>query len=181
MDWFQPHLNFPAKKNMSIFHWNWRFSLSILAKKGVLHVWNCQKSIILDLSYLETCHLQKIGGNLKSGWNHKKIFEFWKKFTSLCSRKFQNVKLRLEFVENLIILPPLRSTWNQILANSYSPKMSFWAILEVLNFAFSKFEQLQSPAFTKNSKFRVSVIAKNDIFGLFEFAKFWFHVKSEWR
>jgi len=41
--------------------------------------------------------------------------------------------------------------------------MSFLAILEVLNFDFSKFEQLSSPKCTK--------IAKNDIFGQFELAK----------
>ena len=51
--------------------------------------------------------------------------------------------------------------------------MSFLAILDVLNFDFCKFEQLASPNFTKN--------AKNDIFGLFEFAKIWFNVKSEWQ
>jgi len=59
--------------------------------------------------------------------------------------------------------------------------MSFLAILEVLNFDFSKFEQLSSPIFTKNSKFRVSEIAKNDIFGSFEFTKILFQVKLEWR
>ena len=49
--------------------------------------------------------------------------------------------------------------------------MLFLPILEVLNFDFSKFEQLPSPKFTKNTKFSVSKIAKNNIFGLFEFAK----------
>ena len=62
--------------------------------------------------------------------------------------------------------------WNQILANSDGPKMLILAILEVLNFDYSKFEQLSSTKFTKNSKFRVSKIAKDDIFGLFEFAIF---------
>ena len=33
--------------------------------------------------------------------------------------------------------------------NSKGPKMSFLALLEVLNFDFSKFEQLSSPKFTK--------------------------------
>ena len=80
--------------------------------------------------------------------------------------------------------------------------MSFMAILEVLNFDFSKFEQLSSPKFTKNSKFWASKFANNgifgqfeftkiqsseskidktDIFGPFEFAKIWFHIKSEWQ
>ena len=52
-------------------------------------------------------------------------------------------------------------TWNQISANSNCPKMLFLAILEVLNFDFSKFEQLSSSKFTKNSKFRVSKITKS--------------------
>ena len=59
--------------------------------------------------------------------------------------------------------------------------MTFLAFSEGLNFDFSKFEQLSSPKFTKSSKLRVSKIAKNDIFGLFKFAKIVFHIKSEWR
>ena len=51
-----------------------------------------------------------------------------------------------------------------MLANSNGQKTSFLAILEVLNFDFSKFEQLSSPKFTKNSKFRVYEIGKNDTF-----------------
>ena len=31
------------------------------------------------------------------------------------------------------------------------------------------------------TKFRTSIIAKNDIFGPFKLAKIWFHVKSEWQ
>ena len=42
--------------------------------------------------------------------------------------------------------------WNQILANWNGPKMSFLAILEVLSFDFSTFEQLSSPKFTKKFK-----------------------------
>ena len=64
---------------------------------------------------------------------------------------------------------------------SKGSKMSFLAILEVLNFDFSKFEELSSSEFTKNSKFRVSKIVKNDIFGPFEFDKIGFHAKPGWR
>ena len=32
-----------------------------------------------------------------------------------------------------------------------------------------------------DSKFRVSKIAENDIFELFEYTKIWFHIKSEWQ
>ena len=58
--------------------------------------------------------------------------------------------------------------------NSKGPKISFLAILEVLDFDFSRFEQLSSPKFTKihSSDFE---IAKNDTFGPFEFAKTVFH------
>ena len=42
------------------------------------------------------------------------------------------------------------------LVNSNGPKMLFLTILEVVNFDFSKFEQLSSAKFAKNSKFRVS-------------------------
>ena len=59
--------------------------------------------------------------------------------------------------------------------------MSFLAILEILNFDFSKLEQFFKYQIYQNSKFWVSKIAKNDIFGLFEFAKVWFHVKLEWQ
>ena len=66
-------------------------------------------------------------------------------------------------------------------ANSNGPKMLILTNSEVLNFDFSKFEPLSIPKFTKNSNFRVFKIAKYDLFGLFEFPKNWFHVKSEWR
>ena len=69
----------------------------------------------------------------------------------------------------------------KFMANSNVPKILILTILKVLNFDFSKFEHHSSPKFTKNSKFRVSKNAKNDIFGLYDFTKIEFHVKSEWR
>ena len=74
-------------------------------------------------------------------------------------------------LDNFTAAPILREIKFSLFANSNGPKMSFLAILEVLNFDFSKFEQLSSPKFTKNLKFSVSKIAINDIFGLSEFAK----------
>ena len=68
----------------------------------------------------------------------------------------------------------------KFLVNSNGPKMLFLAILEVVNFDFSKFEQLLSSKFTKNSKFNVCKIAKNDIFGPCKFAKT-SRIKSKWR
>ena len=99
---------------------------------------------------------------------------------ALCSRNFQNVKLRLDFVEIRSFYRHSYFTWNPTLANSNGPKMLLLPILEVLNFDISKFEQLSSPKFTKIQS-SVSKIAKNYIFGLFEFTKIGFHVKSEWR
>ena len=60
--------------------------------------------------------------------------------------------------------------------------MLFQTILEVFNFDFSKFDQLMYKSqIYENSKLRMSKIAKNDIYGPFEFDKIWFHVKSEWQ
>ena len=53
-----------------------------------------------------------------------------------CSRKFQNVKLRLDFVEIWSLYRISHFTWNHILVHSYSPKLSFFAILETLNCDF---------------------------------------------
>ena len=51
-------------------------------------------------------------------------------------------------------------------------KCYFLAILEVLNFDFSQFEQLSSPKFTKNqSSESLKLAINNDIFGPFELAK----------
>ena len=68
---------------------------------------------------------------------------------SLCSRNFQNVKLRLDYVEIWLFYRHSDFTWNQILANLNGPKMSVLKILEVLSFDFSKFEQLSNSKFTK--------------------------------
>ena len=59
--------------------------------------------------------------------------------------------------------------------------MSFLAILEVLKFDFSKFEQLSSPKFTKFQSSESLKLPKNNIYGPSEFTKIWFYVKSEWR
>ena len=68
---------------------------------------------------------------------------------SLCSRNFQNVKLRLDFVKIWSFYHHSDFAWNHLLVYSYGPKMLILAILEVLNFDFSKFEQLSSTKFTK--------------------------------
>ena len=65
-------------------------------------------------------------------------------FNPLCSRNFQNVKLRLDFVEIWSIYLHSDSTWNHILRNSNSPNMSFLAILN-----FGKFGTWSLLKFTK--------------------------------
>ena len=67
---------------------------------------------------------------------------------ALCSRNVQNVKLRIDFAKIWLFYRHSDFTWNQILVNSNGPKMSSLAILEVLNFDFSKSEPLTSPKFT---------------------------------
>ena len=98
--------------------------------------------------------------------------------SALCSRNFQNVKLRLDFVELWSFYRRSDFTWNQVLVNSNGPKMSFLPFLEILNFDFSKIWATFKSQIYQNSKFWVSEIAKNDNFGQFEFAKMWFHAKS---
>ena len=96
-------------------------------------------------------------------------------------QNFQNEKLRLDYVEIWSFLPPLWFYVKSYFGQFKRSKSVILVFLEVLNFDFSKFEQLSSPKFTKNSKFRVSKIAINDIFRPFEFTKTGFHVESEWR
>ena len=60
----------------------------------------------------------------------------YKQIITLCSRKFQNVKLRLDFIEIWSFYCHSDFTWNPILVNSNSPKMTFLAILETQNFEF---------------------------------------------
>ena len=74
------------------------------------------------------------------------------------------------------ILREIKLWWIQMVK-----KCHFLALLEVLNFNFCKFEPFLKSQIHQNSKLGVSKMAKNDILGPFEFAKIWFHVKSEWQ
>ena len=55
---------------------------------------------------------------------------------TLCSRNFQNVKLRFDFVEKSFYRH-LDFTGNQILVNLNGPKLLILTIFEILNFEFS--------------------------------------------
>ena len=101
------------------------------------------------------------------------IFEFP---TPLCSRNIQNVKLRLDFVDILSFYRHSDFTWN-----SNSPKRSFLTISETLIFEFLVNLGLQICSNLLISKLWTFKIAKNDIFGRFEFNKIWFRVKSDYQ
>ena len=65
-------------------------------------------------------------------------------------QKLSKCEVKAWLCWNLIDLPPHSDfTWNQILTISNCPKISFLAILKVLNLDFSQFEQLTSPKCTK--------------------------------
>ena len=96
-------------------------------------------------------------------------------------QKLSKCEVKAWLCWNLIISQPLqfyvkssfgefRRSKNVIFDNFRGSE--FWFLVNLSNF--------QVPNLP-NSKFRVSKIAKNNIFGLFEFAKTWFHVKSEWQ
>jgi len=76
-----------------------------------------------------------------------------KSFTLL--QKLSKCEVKAWRCWNLIILLPLRIYVKSNFVNSNRPKMLFLAILDVLNFDFSKFEQLSSPKLPKNSKFNL--------------------------
>ena len=71
----------------------------------------------------------------------------------LCSRNFQNVKLRFDFVEIWSFYRHSDFTWNQIFANSDGQKMSFWQFYRFWNLIFSKFEPFFKFQIYQNSKF----------------------------
>ena len=101
----------------------------------------------------------------KSGWMViSQIVKQCEKSNALCSRNFQNVKLRLDFVEIWSFYRHSDFTWNHILGNSNSPKMLILTISEVLNFDFSQFEQIFKSQIYQNSKLRVSETVKMAIY-----------------
>ena len=69
---------------------------------------------------------------------------------ALCSRNFQNVKLRQHGMEILKFACHADFTWNQILVNSNCQKCHLWH-LEVLNLNFSKFEPFLKSQIYQNS------------------------------
>ena len=101
----------------------------------------------------------------------KKVWEWIFVQYPLCSRYFQNVKLSLDFVESLILLPPLQ----------FYVKSDFGDFRRSKNVIFGNFRDselwtlvnlgLESCSNWQKLKFRVSKIAKNDIFGPSEITK----------
>ena len=102
------------------------------------------------------------------GWLRKKA-----NYT-LCSRNFQNVKLRLDFVEIWSFYLHSDFTWNPILANSNGPKILILTIFKGLNFYFSKFELLSRPKFTKIQGSESLKLPKMTFLDRFNSPKFYF-------
>ena len=102
-------------------------------------------------------------------------------YDTLCSRNFQNVKLRLDFVD----------IWWFYSHSNFYVKSNFGEFKWSKNVLFDHFRPselwnlvnlgLESCSNLLKSKLKSSRIIKNDIFGPFEFAKIGFHVNSEWR
>ena len=88
-----------------------------------------------------------------------KVMDGWLCTYALCSRNFQNVKLRLDFV------------YDHFTATQILYEIKFWRIQTVQKCCF--WQSLRCQVYQK-SKFRVSKVAKNDIFGPFELAEIWF-------
>ena len=104
----------------------WLLYIWLLNEVWVMNIWYFENSSIMHRSAAES---------LKD--KHKSFYQnetrqkgmqitYANKTCSLCSRDFQNVKLRLDFVEIWSFYCHSDFTWNQILVNSNSPKMSFW-------------------------------------------------------
>jgi len=95
-------------------------------------------------------------------------------------QKLSKCEVKAWLCWNLIILPPIRFYVKSNFGEFKLFKNVFW----VSNVKGSEFwfwyiwATFKSPIY-QNSKFRVSKIAKNDIFGLSEFAKIWFHIRGE--
>ena len=106
----------------------------------------------MDPDPLATINLQIVSFVLQLARNCKFILP-------LCSRNFENVKLRLDFV---MISKPLRFYVKLTFVNSNSEKCHL-AILKVLNLVVDKFEQFFMSKMYQNSKFKVSKIVKKAI------------------
>ena len=139
------------------------------------HTWKCHKPRSVQLRKRVVLQVPKVDFTKKlrilATPKMTSVFPWKKIHISLCSRNFQNVKLRLDFVEFWSFYLHSDFPWNPILANSNGPKMSFLASWETLNFAFLVNLGLESCSNLLKSKLRTSKIVKSNIFGQFEFAK----------
>ena len=81
---------------------------------------------------------------------------------------------------NLIILPPLRFYLKSNFSKFNRSKNVIFGNFRGSEKLFKKIWANFKSRIYKNLNFWISNIAKNDIFGPFEFAKTWFHVNSEW-
>ena len=142
-----------------------------------------RSSVTLNLKKFATCL------SLHWYWNHYIVFYITKycwnvsalfsKLDHTTLQKLSKCEVKAWLCWNLIILLPLRFYVKSNFGEFKRSKLSFLPILETLNFDFLVNLALGSCSNSLKSKFRTFKIAKNDIFGPFEFAKIVFHVKSE--
>ena len=145
--WLKCCTNLPFKL---IFRMNLIFSIFYLGARFIRGLASNWHSLPLDLDWWDTVTICTCLMMERRGPWRRTLFQNRKFSSALCSRNFQNVKLRLDFVEIWLIYRHSDFTWNQILANYNGPKMLFLAILEVLNFHFCKlsiFQVSNSPKF----------------------------------
>ena len=138
------------------------FQVQIYQKFKVRRLQNCQKWLFCTVW-------------IHQNWISRKIL-----LTALCSRNFQNVKLRLDFVEVWSFYWHTDFTWNQSWVYLNSPKNVIFGNFRDSEFWILVNLGLESCPNLLKSKFRTSKIVKNDIFGPFEFiksTKIWFHVE----
>ena len=93
------------------------------------------------------------------------LHKVWK-----CEVKIQNTRICL------LILASNQFWQNLNLKNCHFYNFRDFQLCILVNLGFETYLK-----FTKKSKFRTSINAKNDIAWWFEFTKIWFYVKSEWQ
>ena len=107
-----------------------------------IDIYNVSKSGFEPLSDLKRSHYSNL-------FNFEALKVSFSVSVALCSRNFQNVKLRLDFVEMWSFYRHSNFMWKPILAFLNGPKMSFLAILETLKFEFLVLSICQVPNLPK--------------------------------
>ena len=106
---------------------------------------------------------------------HRKSWRLIWTHRALCSRNFQNVKLRPTIQESIC-----HSIWCEInFGMIWVLKIAIFTILETLKIEIWQIWDYRNGSNLPKLNFKTSKSAKNDTFWPFEFTKIWLHVKSE--